>query len=133
MLFVVFCQCIKVCKVGASACTWSDGCKVRKESAVTHRPQQSSTLVCESENGTSIVAISAWSMEKGYNNRKENFQDGRSCQYSLTSVSIAKGGFHESGGMILQIPYRCASGLILRMYSNGSFQSSSVGRYVGAS
>jgi hypothetical protein len=50
-----------------------------------------------------------------------------------TSVSMAKGGFHESGGMILHMPYWRASGEILRMYSKGSFHSSSVGRYVGAS
>jgi hypothetical protein len=48
-------------------------------------------------------------------------------------VSIAKSGFHDSGGMILQMPNFCASGLILLMYSNGSFHSSSVGQYVGAS
>jgi len=51
----------------------------------------------------------------------------------LTSVSIAKSGFHESGGIILQSPYCLASGEILRMYSIGSFHSSSVGQYVGAS
>lgn len=45
----------------------------------------------------------------------------------LTSVSIAKSGFHESGGMTLQIPKAFASGVILRMYSIGSFHSSSVG------
>lgn len=51
----------------------------------------------------------------------------------LTSVFIAKSGFHESGGMILQRPYWLASGEILRMYSMGFFHSSSVGWYVGAS
>jgi hypothetical protein len=50
-----------------------------------------------------------------------------------TSVSIANSGFHESGGMILQIPYFDASGEIFFMYSNGSLNSSSVGLYVGAS
>lgn len=50
-----------------------------------------------------------------------------------TSVSIAKSGFHESGGMTLQMPYFLASGVILRMYSTGSFHSSSVGWYTGAS
>lgn len=48
-------------------------------------------------------------------------------------MSIAKSGFHESGGMILQSPNFEASGLILRMYSKGSFHSASVGRYEGAS
>lgn len=35
--------------------------------------------------------------------------------------------------MILQMPYRDASGAIFFMYSNGSLNSSSVGLYVGAS
>lgn len=50
-----------------------------------------------------------------------------------TSVSIAKSGFHESGGIILQIPNCDASGAIFFIYSNGSLNSSSVGLYVGAS
>ena len=50
-----------------------------------------------------------------------------------TSVSIAKSGFHVSGGMILQIPNLLASGAIFFIYSKGSLNSSSVGRYVGAS
>lgn len=50
-----------------------------------------------------------------------------------TSVSIAKSGFHESGGIILQIPYCEASGEIFFIYSKGSLNSSSVGLYVGAS
>lgn len=33
----------------------------------------------------------------------------------FTSVSIAKSGFQESGGMILQMPKFLASGVILRM------------------
>lgn len=49
------------------------------------------------------------------------------------SVSMAKSGFHDSGGTILQIPYLLASGLIFLMYSMGSFHSASVGQYVGAS
>jgi hypothetical protein len=48
-------------------------------------------------------------------------------------VSIAKSGFHDSGGMILQRPYFRASGEIFRIYSTGSFHSSSVGWYVRAS
>lgn len=52
---------------------------------------------------------------------------------SHTSVSIANGGCQFSGGMILQIPYFLPSGAILRMYSKGSLNSSSVGRNVGAS
>lgn len=50
-----------------------------------------------------------------------------------TSVLIAKVGFQPSGGMILQMPYLLPSGPILRMYSIGSRNSSSVGRNVGAS
>jgi hypothetical protein len=50
-----------------------------------------------------------------------------------TSVSIAKSGFHESGGIILQMPYCEASGAIFLTYSRGSRHSSSVGQYVGAS
>lgn len=50
-----------------------------------------------------------------------------------TSVSIASVGFQLSGGIILQMPYLLPSGLILRMYSIGSRNSSSVGRNVGAS
>lgn len=50
-----------------------------------------------------------------------------------TSVSMAKVGFHPSGGMILAIPYLAPSGAILRMYSMGSLNSSSVGLKVGAS
>jgi hypothetical protein len=52
---------------------------------------------------------------------------------SLTSVLIAKVGFQPSGGIILQMPYLLPSGPILRMYSIGSRNSSSVGRKVGAS
>lgn len=50
-----------------------------------------------------------------------------------TSVLIARVGFQLSGGIILQIPYLLPSGPILRMYSIGSRNSSSVGRNVGAS
>lgn len=50
-----------------------------------------------------------------------------------TSVSIANGGAQLSGGTILQIPYFFPSGKILRIYSNGSLNSASVGRKVGAS
>jgi hypothetical protein len=50
-----------------------------------------------------------------------------------TSVSIAKSGFQLSGGMILQMPYFDASGVIFLIYWNGSMNSSSVGLYVGAS
>lgn len=56
--------------------------------------------------------------------------DGAVCH---TSVSMAKAGFHPSGGMILAIPYLLASGAIFLMYSNGSRNSSSVGLKVGAS
>jgi hypothetical protein len=52
---------------------------------------------------------------------------------NLTSVLIAKVGFQPSGGIILQMPYLLPSGPILRMYSIGSRNSSSVGRKVGAS
>jgi len=55
------------------------------------------------------------------------------CGPRPTSVSIAKSGFHDSGGTILQMPYSLASGAILRINSIGSFHSSSVGWYVGAS
>lgn len=51
----------------------------------------------------------------------------------LTSVLIASVGFQLSGGMILHMPYLLPSGLILRIYSIGSRNSSSVGRKVGAS
>lgn len=51
----------------------------------------------------------------------------------LTSVLIARVGFQLSGGIILQMPYLLPSGLILRIYSIGSRNSSSVGRKVGAS
>jgi len=57
----------------------------------------------------------------------------RIFQTNHTSVSIANGGFQLSGGMILQIPYFLPSGAILRIYSMGSLNSSSVGRKVGAS
>lgn len=50
-----------------------------------------------------------------------------------TSVSIANPGFQSTGGMILQIPYCDASGAIFFIYTNGSLNSSIVGRYVGAS
>jgi hypothetical protein len=46
---------------------------------------------------------------------------------------MASAGFQLSGGIILQMPYLLPSGLILRMYSIGSRNSSSVGRKVGAS
>lgn len=45
-----------------------------------------------------------------------------------TSVSMAKSGFHEAGGMILQIPNWEASGVIFFIYSSGSRHSSSVGQ-----
>lgn len=48
-------------------------------------------------------------------------------------MSIAKSGFQESGGIILQIPNFDASGAIFFIYSKGSLNSSSVGLYVGAS
>ncbi len=54
------------------------------------------------------------------------------CQYR-TSVSTANPGVQFSGGMILQMPYFLPSGAILRMYSMGSRNSSSVGLKVGAS
>jgi hypothetical protein len=50
-----------------------------------------------------------------------------------TSVSIAKSGFQESGGIILAIPYCEACGAIFLIYAKGSLNSSSVGLYVGAS
>lgn len=50
-----------------------------------------------------------------------------------TSVLIASAGFQLSGGIILQMPYLLPSVLILRIYSIGSRNSSSVGRKVGAS
>jgi hypothetical protein len=52
---------------------------------------------------------------------------------SHTSVLMAKVGFQPSGGTILTMPYLLPSGAILRMYSIGSLNSSSVGKYVGAS
>ena len=58
---------------------------------------------------------------------------GLKIDANLTSVLIAKVGFQPSGGMILQMPYLLPSGPILRMYSIGSRNSSSVGRKVGAS
>jgi len=54
-------------------------------------------------------------------------------QRKRTVVSIPKSGFHEVGGTILTIPYLRPSDAILFMYSIGSLNSSSVGRYVGAS
>lgn len=51
----------------------------------------------------------------------------------LTSVSIGKSGAQLAGGTIFAMPYLDASGPILAMYWNGSLNSSSVGRYVGAS
>lgn len=45
---------------------------------------------------------------------------------------IAKVGFQLSGGMTLMMPYLLPSGVILRIYSIGSRNSSSVGRYTGA-
>ena len=50
-----------------------------------------------------------------------------------TSVLIAKAGSHESGGIILHIPYFSPSGRIFLIYSIGSLNSSSVGLKVGAS
>ena len=50
-----------------------------------------------------------------------------------TSVSMAKSGFQLSGGIILHSPYLLASGAILLINSIGFLNSSSDGRYVGAS
>jgi hypothetical protein len=50
-----------------------------------------------------------------------------------TSVSMAKSGFHPSGGIIFAMPYFRPSGAIFRMYSIGFLNSSSVGLNVGAS
>lgn len=55
------------------------------------------------------------------------------CVEQLTSVSMAKSGFHPSGGMTFAMPYFRPSGAILRKYSIGFLNSSSVGLNVGAS
>lgn len=63
----------------------------------THCPQQSSILVFVCESGISVnlsaVASSCTLLARVIGTRVR------------TSVSIANSGFHESGGIILQMPY----------------------------
>lgn len=118
ILFVVFCKLVQIVEVCSISCAG-----VRGRFGVVRR--------CP--DLTSFYKIDFLTSSTEMEALQTSILTERYADAELTSVSTAKSGFQESGGMILQMPNLLALGAMLRMYSIGSRNSASVGLYVGAS